>query len=123
MRPVSVFANGLSSEIEQLRGDLHGRWWPATWAVMVLLSLYGLPAGEIAELPDYHPATVRCWISRFNDEGPAGRPPADQADRRAAGPPQAVNPARARRYRAGHRPARAHCIGGPDWSRSCGGPS
>jgi hypothetical protein len=26
MRPVSVFAKGLGCEIEQVRGDLHGRW-------------------------------------------------------------------------------------------------
>ena len=29
MRPVSVFANGPGSEIEQLQADLHGRWWEA----------------------------------------------------------------------------------------------
>ena len=39
MRPVSVFAKGPGSEIEQLRGDMHGRWRQATRAVMVLLSL------------------------------------------------------------------------------------
>ena len=54
-----------------LRGELHGRWRQATRAVMVLLSLHGLPPSQIAELLDCHPATVRRWISRFNDEGAA----------------------------------------------------
>jgi hypothetical protein len=44
MRPVSVFAKGPGCEIEQVRGDLHGRWRRATREVMVLLSLHGLPA-------------------------------------------------------------------------------
>jgi hypothetical protein len=69
MRPVSVFAKGPGSEIEQLRADLHGRWRQADRAVMVLLSLHGLPPAQIAELLDCHPATVRRWISRFNREG------------------------------------------------------
>jgi len=51
MRPVSVFANGPGSEIEQLKADLHGRWRQATRAVMVLLSRHGLAAPQIAELP------------------------------------------------------------------------
>ena len=72
MRPVSVFANGPGSEVERLRGDLHGRWRQATRAVMVLLSLHELPAAQIAELLDCHPATVRRWIGRFNGEGLAG---------------------------------------------------
>jgi transposase len=72
MRPVSVFANGPGSEIEQLRGDLHGRWRQAARAVMVLLSLQGSAPAQIAELLECHPATVRRWISRFNDEGAAG---------------------------------------------------
>ena len=72
MRPVSVFANGPGSEIERLEADLRGRWRQATRAVMVLLSAHGLAPAQIAELLDCHPATVRRWISRFNDEGPAG---------------------------------------------------
>jgi hypothetical protein len=70
--PGQVFANGPECELEQLRGDLHGRWRQATRAVMVLLSLHGLPPAQIAALLDCHPATVRRWISRFNDEGAAG---------------------------------------------------
>ena len=38
---------------------------------MVLLSQHVLPPSQIAELLDCHPATVRRWISRFNDEGMA----------------------------------------------------
>jgi transposase len=72
MRPVSVFANDPGSEIEQLRSELRGRWRQAARAVMVLLSLHGLPPAQIAELLDCHRATVRRWISRFNDEGAAG---------------------------------------------------
>ncbi len=41
-------------------------------AVMVLLSLHGLPPAQIAALLDCHPATVRRWISRLNREGLAG---------------------------------------------------
>jgi transposase len=72
MRPISVFADGPGSEIEQLRADLQGRWRQAARAVMVLLSLRGLAPSQIAELLDCHPATVRRWIGRFNAEGLAG---------------------------------------------------
>jgi transposase len=82
MRPVSVFAKGPGSEIEQLRGDLQGRWRQATRAMMVLLSLHGLTPGQVAELLDCHPATVRRWIGRFNAEGMAGL-----ADRPRSGRP------------------------------------
>ena len=82
MRPVSVFAKGQGSEIEQLRDDLHGRWRQATRAVMILLSVHGLAPGQVAELLDCHPATVRRWISRFNSEGLAGL--ADRSPVRAA---------------------------------------
>ena len=74
MRPVSVFANDPGSGIEQLEADLRGRWRQATRAVMVLLSLHGLPPAQIAELLDCHPATVRRWISRFNREAWPGWP-------------------------------------------------
>ena len=59
MRPVSVFANGPASEIEELRAGLSGQWRQATRAVMVLLSLHGLAPAQIAELLDCHPSTVR----------------------------------------------------------------
>ena len=83
MRPVSVFANGPGSEIDQLEAGLRGRWRQATRAVMVLLSLHGLPPAQIAALLDCHPATVRRWIGRFNDEGLAGL-----ADRPRSGRPR-----------------------------------
>jgi transposase len=85
MRPVSVFANGPQSEIEQLKADLHGRWRQATRAMMVLLSLHELPAVQIATLLECHPATVRRWISRFNSEGAAGL-----ADRPRSGRPRSA---------------------------------
>jgi hypothetical protein len=50
---------------------------------MVLLSAHGLPPVQIAELLDCHPATVRRWITRFNDEGSAGL-----ADRPRCGRPR-----------------------------------
>ena len=74
MRPVSASANGPGSEIEQLREDLHGRWRQATRAVMIQLSVHGLAPGQVAELLDCHPATVRRWIGRFNAEGRARGP-------------------------------------------------
>jgi transposase-like protein len=77
MRPVSVFAKGPGSEIERLEADLRGRWREAARAVMVLLPAQGLAPSQIAELLDCHPATVRRWIGRFNEEelaGLAGRP-------------------------------------------------
>src|SRR6267154_3266628 len=72
MRPVCVFAKGPGEEIERLRADLRGRWRQASRAMMVLLSLQGLPAAQIAGLLECHPATVRRWISRFNSGGIAG---------------------------------------------------
>ena len=72
MRPVCVFAKGPGSEIEQLRAGLRGRWRQAARAVMVQLSLQGLSAAQIAVLLECHPATVRRWIGRFNNDGLAG---------------------------------------------------
>jgi hypothetical protein len=72
MRPVCVFAKGPGEEIERLRADLRGRWRQAARAVMVLLSLHGLSAAQIAVLLDCHPATVRRRIGRFNTVGMAG---------------------------------------------------
>jgi len=69
MRPVCVFANGPASEIEQLRADLRSRWRQAARAVMVLLSLHGLPAAQVAELLEVHPATVRRWIAGSTPAG------------------------------------------------------
>jgi len=136
MRPVSVFAKAPGSESEQLRGDLYGRWRQAARAVMVLLSLHGLPPSQIAELLECHPATVRRWISRFNREGPAGL-----ADRPRSGRPRLggrrlasriaallKRPGpwtvpRLRRCLGGRRSARGRCTGGWPWWRSGGGRS
>src|ERR1700751_4994431 len=95
MRPVSVFANASSGEIERLQDDLRGPWRQAARAVMVLLSLHGLPAAQIAVLLDCHPATVRRWISRFSAEGLAGL-----ADRPRAGRPPLGGKRLARRIAA-----------------------
>jgi DDE superfamily endonuclease/Homeodomain-like domain len=72
MRPSVVFANGPVSEIGQLRSQLRGPWRQGLRAVMVLLSLNGLPAGEVAALLECHPSTVRRWIGRFSCAGVAG---------------------------------------------------
>jgi transposase len=83
MRPVCVFANAPSADIEQLREDLRGRWRQAARAVMVLLSLQGLSPAQIAGLLECHPVTVRRWIGRFSAEGVAGL-----ADRPRSGRPR-----------------------------------
>ena len=83
MRPVSVFAKGSGSGIEQPEADLRGRWRQGTRAVMVLLSLHSLAPAQIATPLDCHPATVRRWISRFSSEGMAGL-----ADRPRCGRPR-----------------------------------
>jgi transposase len=82
MRPVSVFANS-RDEAERLRAELRGPCL-AVRTVMVLLSLQGLPAAQIAGLLECHPTTVRRRISRFNSEGLAGL-----ADRPRCGRPPA----------------------------------
>jgi len=95
MRPVCVFANSPASDAERLRSGLRGPWRQAARAVMVLLSLHGLPAAQIAVLLDCHPATVRRWIGRFNSEGAAGL-----ADRPRCGRPPVGGRRLARRVAA-----------------------
>jgi transposase len=85
MRPVCVFANGPDDEVERLRAALRGRWRPAARAVMVLLSVQGLPAAQIAGLLECHPATVRRWIGRFSAEGLAGLADRPRCGRRPLG--------------------------------------
>lgn len=72
MRPVQVYANLSNYEYEQLINALRGPWRSATRALMVLLSARGMTPTEIGELLDYHPRTVRNWISRHGAEGIAG---------------------------------------------------
>ncbi|WP_203880417.1 IS630 family transposase, partial [Planobispora takensis] len=72
MRPAVVFANAPDASIEHLRAALRSQWRQATRAMMVLLSLHGLSAAQIAELLGYDPSTVRRWIERFNRLGPQG---------------------------------------------------
>jgi hypothetical protein len=107
MRPVSVSASRPGREIEQPRGDLHGRWRQATRAVMVLLPAHGLPPAQIAELLDCHPATVRRWIGRFSAEGAAGLP-----GRPRSGRPQLVAIWRRPRLTARGDPAHDHVVAG-----------
>ncbi len=83
MRPACVFANSPPCQIDQLRGQLRGPWRQGLRAVMVLLSVHGLAAAEIAALLGCHPGTVRRWIGRFNAEGAAGL-----ADRPRCGRPR-----------------------------------
>jgi len=54
MRPVSVFANGSASQVEQLGAELHGRWRQGARAVMVLLSPHGLPPAHRHRNPLHH---------------------------------------------------------------------
>jgi hypothetical protein len=136
MRPVSVSANRPGIEVEQLRAQLQGRWRQAARAVMVLLSLHGLPPSQIAELLDCHPVTVRRWIGRFNDEGlpgwPTGRGPdgpgwADSnwpAGLLRCLPAPGRGPCRGSGGTwAGRRSARGRCTGGSGWWRYGGGRS
>jgi transposase len=95
MCPVSVVANASPCQIGQLRRRLRGPWRQGLRAVMVLLSLHGLPAAEIAALLDCHPATVRRWIGRFGSGGVAGL-----ADRPRSGRPRRGGPRLAKRIAA-----------------------
>jgi transposase len=72
MRPVQVYANLNDHQYGQLINALRGPWRSATRAMMVLLSARGMTPTEIGELLDYHPRTVRNWISRHAAEGVAG---------------------------------------------------
>lgn len=59
MRPACVFASSPGREAREVRRLLRGRWRVAVRAVMVLLSLHGLPAAQVAVLLECHPPTVR----------------------------------------------------------------
>jgi hypothetical protein len=83
MRPVSLFANRPDDETERLRAELRGRWRMTARAVMVLLSVQGLPPAQIAGLLDCHPAhgallgsassTAKGWRGWASGPGPGGR--------------------------------------------------
>ena len=60
---------------------LHGPYRAAARLVMVLLSCQGWPATAIAELLGCDPATVRCWIHRYNQHGTTGLGDRPQAGR------------------------------------------
>ncbi len=72
MRPAHVFAKPSPAAELEIVALLHGPWRVALRLLMILLSLRGLTAAEIASLLDYDPHTVRRWIDRYNHEGVAG---------------------------------------------------
>jgi transposase len=72
LRPAHVFAKPSSAAELEIVALLHGPWRVALRLLMILLSLRGLTAAEIASLLDYDPHTVRRWIDRYNHEGVAG---------------------------------------------------
>jgi len=68
VRPVSVFAKGSGSEIERLRGDLHGRWRQATRAVMAGWDHNPVKAsdGEVCDCPVRYQAWRRGHEKRID---------------------------------------------------------
>src|SRR5258707_11835625 len=74
MRPVCVSAEVSSGARAQIMDLLHGRWRTATRLLMVLLSAAGMSPAQIADLLDYHPATVRRWLHRYRVDGIPGLP-------------------------------------------------
>jgi transposase len=74
MRPVCVFTDVPVRVRAQIMDLLHGRWRTATRLIMVLLSADGMSPAEIADLLDYHPATVRRWLHRYTTDGIPGLP-------------------------------------------------
>jgi transposase len=95
MRPAYVFADIPAAARTQIIGLLHGRWRTATRLIMVVLSVAGMPPAQIADLLDYHPATVRRWLHRYHRDGIAGLP-----DRPRPGRPRLGGPALAARITA-----------------------
>ena len=88
VRPVCVFTDVPVGARTQIMDLLHGRWRTATRLIMVLLSAAGMPPAEIADLLDYHPATVRRWLHRYRSDGVGGLP-----DRPRSGRPRLGGPA------------------------------
>jgi transposase len=88
MRPAHVYANLTSHEYQQLIDLLHGPWRTAARTVMVLLSAKGMSPAEIADLLDYHPRTVRRWITRHHAEGADALPDRPRPGRPRLGSPR-----------------------------------
>jgi hypothetical protein len=88
MRPACVFTDVPVSARAQIIQLLHGPWRTATRLVIVVLSAAGFSPAEIADLLDYHPATVRRWLHRYTTDGVAGLP-----DRPRPGRPRLGGPA------------------------------
>ncbi len=74
MRPVCVYADVPGCARAQIMDLLHGRWRTATRLIMVVLSAAGMSPAQIADLFDYHPATVRRWLHRYTTDGIPGLP-------------------------------------------------
>ncbi len=74
MRPACVFTDVPAGARAQIMDLLHGPWRTATRLIIVVLSAAGFSPAEIAELLDYHPATVRRWLHRYATDGVAGLP-------------------------------------------------
>src|SRR5512133_1573102 len=87
MRPACVFTDVPVGARAQIMDLLHGRWRTATRLIMVVLSAAGMPPAEIADLLDYHPATVRRWLHRFAIDGVAGLPDRPRSGRPPLGGP------------------------------------
>jgi transposase len=87
MRPVCVFADVPVGAQAQIMDLLHGRWRTATRLIMVVLSAAGFSPAEIADLLDYHPATVRHWLHRYTTDGVPGLPDRPRSGRPPLGGP------------------------------------
>jgi hypothetical protein len=74
MRPACVSTDVPIGARAQIMDLLHGRWRTATRLMTVVLSAAGMSAAEIADLLDYHPATVRRWLHRYHRDGVGGLP-------------------------------------------------
>jgi transposase len=74
VRPACVFTDTPVHTRTEIMALLHGRWRTATRLIMVVLSAAGMSPAEIADLLDYHPATVRRWLHRYRSAGVGGLP-------------------------------------------------
>jgi DDE superfamily endonuclease/Winged helix-turn helix len=74
MRPACVFTDIPVHTRTEIMALLHGRWRTVTRLIMVVLSAAGMSPAEIADLLDYHPATVRRWLHRYHSDGVGGLP-------------------------------------------------